>query len=103
MQELARKQELKFNGMLNENKECQVKKSVCWEVNVAPINFIEDDEISLQLNGFYGEKERIEDDFNIFDMANEQMLEEEDPIIYYSKQELEPSYCMDEEMDNYLI
>lgn len=36
-------------------------------------------------------------------MANEQMIEEEDPIVYYSKQELEPSYCMDEEMDNYLI
>jgi len=35
-------------------------------------------------------------------MTNEEMIEE-DPIVYYSKQELEPSYCMDEEMDNYLI
>jgi hypothetical protein len=31
-----------------------------------PINIIEDDQISLELNGFFDYKERIIDDFNIF-------------------------------------
>lgn len=52
------------------------------------------------MNGFYDYKERIDDDFNIFDNEdNGEMMEEP---IFYSKQEIEFNYAMDEEVNNYL-
>ena len=57
-----------------------------------PMKINEDDQISLQLNGFYDYKDRIEDDFDIFN--NDEMKDED--IFFYSSHEIEDSSRMDE-------
>jgi hypothetical protein len=47
---------------------------------------MEDDRLSLELNGFYDYKERIEDDFNLFESQEGGGLIEEG--LFYSKREI---------------
>lgn len=42
----------------------------------------EDDDVSLELNGFYDYRERVEDDFNLFENAGDNSMGEEQPIFY---------------------
>lgn len=66
------------------------------------INMMDDDQISLELHGFYDCRERIDDDFNFFTRDDGQDMMNDEAIMFYSRQEIEPTYGMDEEMDNYL-
>ena len=58
--------------------------------DIQPLKLDDEDEVSLEINGFYDYKERIEDDFNIFkdDM-------EDEGVMFYSNQELEAPEPMD--------
>ena len=68
--------------------------------NFKPFNIYDDDQISLELNGIYDYKDRIDDDFNLF---NTGMDDEngEGVVMFYSNQEIEEG-GMDEEVNTYL-
>jgi hypothetical protein len=85
MQQLAKKQEEKYTGMMRNEEKCGMgeKKD---EGQKFGFSSIEDDQFSLELNGFYDYKERIEDDFNIFDDHEHRAMTEE--TMFYSKQEI---------------
>lgn len=53
MQELAKKQEEKYTGMLKEGSKPAGKGNPNHQNELFPINMNEDDEVSLELNGFY--------------------------------------------------
>lgn len=68
MQQLAQRQEEKFTRIkdgptFHEHYNCVSFSPVMDE---RPLNLNDDDLISLELNGFYDEKERLNDDFNMF-------------------------------------
>lgn len=68
MQTLAKKQEEKYTGMVREGpKAINNKMHRKVNENVGFSNMIDEQEVSLEINGFYNEMERIEDDFNIFE------------------------------------
>ena len=68
MQTLAKKQEEKYTGMVREGPNA-INNKMHRKVNenVGFSNMIDEQEVSLEINGFYNEMERIEDDFNIFE------------------------------------
>lgn len=68
MQQLAKKQEEKYTGMVREGPNA-INNKMHRKVNenVGFNNMIDEQQVSLQINGFYNEMDRIEDDFNIFE------------------------------------
>lgn len=68
MQTLAKKQEEKYTGMVREGPNA-INNKMHRKVNenVGFSNMIDEQEVSLEINGFYNEMDRIEDDFNIFE------------------------------------
>ena len=87
MQEVVKRQEEKFMGMMKPQFEGE--KFEPMRINQ------EDDRVSLELNGIYDYRERIDD----FDIFKDDEMEEED-VIFYSNQDIEDR--MDEEVDDYL-
>ena len=68
-------------------KSMNKKKNGDSKVDLGPIRMNEDDDVSLELNGFYDYRERVEDDFNLFDNDCDDYMGSEQPI-FYSKQEI---------------
>lgn len=48
-------------------KSMNKKKNADSKVDLGPIRMNENSNVSLELNGFYDYRERVEDDFNLFD------------------------------------
>ena len=48
----------------------------------------EDDEVSLEINGFFDYRERVEDDFNIFENGGVNEMGNEELVMFYSNQEI---------------
>lgn len=74
MQEIAKKQEQKYTGLLRDGPKSRSRR-ISKQPTINPINMNEDDdEISLELNGFYDCRERIEDEMSLFDCKNENYM-----------------------------
>ena len=68
MQQLVQQQQDKYS-MMKEGRGIEVTQyppQLQYMCHSFPLNLDEEDEISLELNGFYDQRDRIDDDFNIF-------------------------------------